>query len=88
MSASSSSRASARRRTEAFSTLAWTYTVITHVVGRDPDFLKRAEDLAKLLQRATALVHQLVGGNARIGVRVREGFHDAHHLVADVLSDV
>ena len=59
-----------------------------HVVRCDTDFLERAEHLAKLLQRATAFVHQLVGGHTGVRVRVRQGLDDAQHLRPDIASNV
>ena len=59
-----------------------------HVVRCDTDFLKRAEDLAKLLRRATAFVHQLIGRHTGVRLCVRQGLDDAQHLLPDIASNV
>ena len=54
---------------EAFSTLTCTYTGDAHVVRRDTDFPTSVLNTpAKLLQRATAFVHQFVGGHTGVSV--------------------
>ena len=58
-----------------------------HVVGRDPEFLERAEHLPQLRGPASAFVHQLVGGHAGVRVRRRQDPHHAQHPLADIRPD-